>query len=435
VALSLLAAGYRYAAGRGVGPVDLGVGPGERVLLAGASGSGKSTLLRLAAGLLHRHGWGTTSGAVRVDDADPAALAPAERPGRLAFVAQDPGDQLVCGTVADEVAFGPECAGWPADRVTARIPAVLAEVGLDGLDARDPRTLSTGQQQRLVTGAALAAGARVLLLDEPLAHLDPDGAAALLARLRDLADAGVAVVLAEHRLDAVRPWATRMVVLRDGALVHDGPPVDVPELADPPADPPVARLGDVVLDATIRHAYGDRVVLDGVHLTLRAGERVALLGANGAGKSTLLGRLSGRLGEPVAADVLEVPQDPDLTLFCATVREELAYGPTDRRQPGDRVTAVADAMRLAPLLDRPPHALSRGERLRVAVGAALTCAPRVLLLDEPTAGQDRPAVEATLRAVHAALPDGAVLFATHDLALARRHATRVLTLREGRIHG
>lgn len=407
-----------------MGPLDLRVGPGERVLLAGASGSGKSTVLRLAAGLLQRHGWGTASGTVEG--------------GRVALVAQDPADQLVCGTVADEVAFGPECAGWEAGRVEGRIRAVLDAVGLAGMADRDPRALSTGEQQRLVVGAATAALAPTLLLDEPLAHLDPDGAAALLDRLRDLAEGGVAVLLAEHRLEVVRPWCTRMVVLGGGRIVYDGPPVEVAALADPEEVAPVAVPGEPVLAVRgLSHAWGGRRVLDGVDLALRAGERVALLGANGAGKSTLLGRLSGRIGGRAAADgVLEVPQDPDLTLFCATVRDELAYGPADRRMPADevrrRVAEVTAALGLGALLDRSPHALSRGERLRVAVGAALTCRPAVLLLDEPTAGQDRPAVHAMLRAL-AAATDGAVLFATHDRALARRHATRTLTLSGGRL--
>ncbi|MEQ1507464.1 MAG: ATP-binding cassette domain-containing protein, partial [Myxococcota bacterium] len=356
-------------------------------------------------------------------------LAPADRPGRLGFVAQDPGDQLVCGTVADEVAFGPECAGWAPDRVEARIPEVLAAVALGVRPDRDPRTLSTGEQQRLVTGAAIAAGARLVLLDEPLAHLDPDGAVLLLAALTRLAADGVAVVLAEHRLHLLAGFADRMVGLDGGRIVYDGPLVVPP---DPQVRPRSRAVGPVVLDARgISVRRGDRVVLDAVDFALRAGDRVALLGANGVGKSTLLGRLSSRPGAVL------VPQDPDLTLFSATVAAELAYGPTDRRVPAAevraRVAAAADGLGLTGMLDRSPHALSRGERLRVAVGAAVTCRPSVLLLDEPTAGQDLDAVEAMLVAVDDALGDAALLFATHDHGLARRHATRIVRLAGGRL--
>lgn len=428
--IALDEAGYVYPSGVSTGPVTLRIGPGERVVLAGPSGSGKTTLLRLLGGLHGRAGWGTTTGRVTLDHVDPATIPPAQRPQRLGWVAQDPADQIVTGTVADEIAFGPECAGWPPARVAARIAVILARVGLDVEPTRDPKTLSTGEQQRLVVGAALAGGARVLLLDEPLAHLDPDGAALLLARLTDVARDGVAVILAEHRLRAVGPWCDRVLRLEAGRLVGDGPYVPLPVIALPPRS---RGIGPVVHRARLTWRYGDRLVLDDVEIALHAGERVALIGANGAGKSTLLGLLSGRLGTAPGTDVIEVPQDPDLTLFCATVRAELAYGPVDRRLPDPDISAVAEGLDLVPLLDRSPHALSRGQRQRTAVGAALTCRPRVLLLDEPTAGQDLPSVERMLEALDRTLGDGALLFATHDLELARRHATRTLRLDGGRL--
>lgn len=431
---SLRAAGYRYRGGAALGPIDLTVAPGERVLLSGPTGSGKTTLLRLLSGVCARAGWGEVTGEVRVGGVDPASLPPSERPRRLGFVGQDPADQLVCGTAADEVAFGPECAGDPADAVERAIVTQLARAGLAGLDARDPQHLSTGQQQRLVTAAALAADARVLLLDEPLAHLDPLGADALLAHLRALADDGITVVLAEHRLQRVAPWASREIHLVGGRVARDGPPI-----APAPAPPRIPRpidAGPVLARATgLRAQRGGRAVLDGVDLEIRAGERVALLGANGSGKSTLLGHLSGRLAAPAWPGALEVPQDPDLTLFCSRVDDELASGPrargaTDVRA---RVAEIARALDLEELLERPPQGLSRGQRLRVAVGAALTVRPAVLLLDEPTAGQDPESVEALMAGIDRALGDGAILFATHDEELAARWASRHVELRGGRI--
>jgi energy-coupling factor transporter ATP-binding protein EcfA2 len=130
---------------------------------------------------------------------------------------------------------------------------------------------------------------------------------------------------------------------------------------------------------------------------------------------------------------IEVPQDPDLTLFCATVDAELRYGPTERGWTGDDVPRIAADLGLGDLLDRPPHGLSRGQRLRTAVGAVLTCRPRILLLDEPTAGQDPDAVERVMAVVDRELGDGALLFATHDEDLAGRWANRVVRLRDGRL--
>jgi len=168
---------------------------------------------------------------------------------------------------------------------------------------------------------------------------------------------------------------------------------------------------------------------------------VALLGGNGAGKSTLLAALAGDLGEEATARsgaAVDVPQDPDLALFCPTVFDELAYGPREQGEAdgpvGERVDGAAGLLSIGDLLDRPPQALSRGQRLRCAVAAALSCRPEILLLDEPTSGQDAEQVEQMMRGIGQDLgPDRLLVFATHDVDLALRHATRILVLEEGRI--
>ena len=191
--IELAGAGYRYPSGPlGIEDVDLQVAAGEIVLLTGPTGCGKSTLLRLAAGLLQRHGQGEVQGEVLVDGRDPAGLSPSERVRLLGFVAQEPGDQLVAGTVGDELAFAMESAGFGAEAMGQQLPELLRTIGLHiGLE-RSTAALSGGQTQRLVVGATLAAGARALLLDEPIAQLDPEGAQALLGRLRICGAAGAA---------------------------------------------------------------------------------------------------------------------------------------------------------------------------------------------------------------------------------------------------
>lgn len=465
--IRLAGAGYAYPGGARVGPVDLVVRPGERVLLTGPTGCGKSTLLRLAAGLAQRHGHGQVAGTVRVGGRDPAALEAAERVRALGFVGQDPDDQVITGSAAAEVAFGPENAGFSPAAVADAVAVGLGRVGLGGLGARAPAALSGGQRQRLVIAAALAGGARALLLDEPLAQLDPDGAVEILDLLGRLAAEGVAVLLVEHRLELVMPAVDRVVVMAEGAVVAD--PLDHPSrLAALGLRPPArAALAARVGPGPWRARPGDREAapappgapllgaegvdvrwpggaeaLVGVSVGVGAGERLALVGANGAGKSTLLQVLArrlrptaGRVGGVPTGAVVDVPQNPDLALFSPTVAEELAYGPTERRLGGveARVREAAAALSVADLLDRPPQALSRGQRLRVAVAAALACAPRVLLLDEPTSGQDGDQVDRMMEGLAAAFGEGAVVFASHDLDVVLRHATRVVVLDGGRV--
>ncbi|MFZ5475812.1 MAG: ABC transporter ATP-binding protein [Myxococcota bacterium] len=464
--IELAGVSWRYPAGTTVGPVDLRVGAGEIVLLIGPTGCGKSTLLRLAAGLLQRHGHGALAGEVRIGGADPAGLVAAERVRALGFVGQDPDDNLVCATAADEVAFALESAGLAPEAIEARIPDALGRVGLAGHADRAPTELSGGQRQRLAIGAALAAGARVLLLDEPLSQLDPAGAAEVLALVREVAAGGVAVLVVEHRLELAAPAADRVVLMDAGRVAEDplsgpaalharglrGPALD--ELrahvgepwrvchAPAPSPDPIVREPIVEMYHSCFAWPGFPPCITDVSLHVSRGERVAIVGANGAGKSTLLSLLAGRLrptrGHVSTRDTcVDVPQNPDLALFCETVEAELAYGPVElgAADVRTRVAEAAAALSIADLFARAPQALSRGQRLRTAVGAALACRPGILLLDEPTSGQDRDQVDRMLTAAGEALRGGALVFASHDLDVVLRHATRVVVLEHGRVVG
>lgn len=480
--LELCGVTWRYPSGivPAVGPVDLEVRPGELVLLTGPTGCGKSTLLRLAAGLLQRHGQGVITGEVRVSGVDPASLPPSARARCVGFVSQEPADQIVSGSLGDEIAFALESAGEPPERIEALIREGLEALDLPREPDRSPDALSGGQRQRLVVASALAAGAGLLLLDEPLAWLDPEGARGLMARLRARADAGLAILMVEHRVEIVHPWADRFILIDHGRIISEysksnidisamlslglTPPgllelehrlckqgMDrasaLPRLQRGARSPlahgaPASEAGPPLVQLErVRVVYGSREALRPLSFRVGPGERVAVLGANGSGKSTLLGALSGRLrveGLRRGRRVVDVPQEPDLSLFNPTVWDELAYGPREaRRSPaevGALVRRAAEGLSVGDLLDRAPQALSRGQRLRVAVAAALTVGPDVLVLDEPTAGQDGEQVERLMGALHTALGEGAALvFATHDVDLALRYARRVVLLHEGRL--
>ena len=445
-------AGYRYpgASAPAIDGVDLVVEAGQLVLLTGPTGCGKSTLVRLAAGLLGRHGGGEIHGRVEVQGEEPSVLGPAARARRIGFVSQTPDRQILTSRLGDEIAFPLESIGADPVRLDQSVEEQLTAFDLPG-PSRSPEALSGGQRQRLVTASAMAGGAGLLLLDEPLSQLDPAGADALMGRLRALADGGTAILVVEHRLGPTLPRADRVVVMSEGRLTWTGAPSELrdevleplgmqrPRALAPPQKAGVSG-GPVLLEAgPLKHRYRDASVdaLEVLGLTLRAGERVALLGANGSGKSTLLAALSGEIAAgdvQVEGRLLDLPQDPDLTLFSATVREEIAHGPMEQRLPraevGARVRRAAEALSVTDLMDRPPHALSRGQRLRVAVASMLSCEPSVVLLDEPTSGQDYGHVERMMAELRS--PDRALLFATHDEDLARRHATRILRLRAGR---
>lgn len=201
---------------------------------------------------------------------------------------------------------------------------------------------------------------------------------------------------------------------------------------------------------------GAKTTLQEVNLTIAAGERVAIMGASGSGKSTLVAALAGILPHRgLKGTLLDrgnlrrrwskphhglVFQDPDLMLTTPTVARELAWAPSRQGLPpltvANRVRGALRGLKLASVRNDAPLSLSRGQRLRVAVGSAITARPGLLLLDEPTSGQDRLALEQLLNTLMLSLGSGeigALAFCTHDVALALHFATRVVVLVEGRV--
>jgi energy-coupling factor transport system ATP-binding protein len=442
--------GLRFSYGGAPAPaldgVDLDVRGGEVLLLEGPSGGGKSTLLRALCGLVpHFHG-GRFGGRVRVGGLDTLRADPALVCRAAGMVFQDPEGQAVLGGVARDVAFGLECAAVPAREIPGRVAEALEGAGALHLRERAIASLSGGERQRVALASVLAARPAVLLLDEPTSQLDDDAAAALMATLRALAGAGVAVVVAEHRADRARGAADRVIAVRAGRLAEPGPPPAPPV---PPA-PVSAGPARATLEG-VRASHDGRPVLAGLALELRAGEVTTVAGPNGSGKSTLVRVLAG-LHRPDAgrvtldgSDVTALPaerrvpllgtvgQDPGRHLLTERVRDEvgLALG---RRPPRGRVEAAMAELGLESLADRHPLELSVGQRERVALAAILVTRPGVIALDEPTRGMD-PAAKARLGALlrRRAAEGAAVLVVTHDAAWAEGVGDRRLVMSEGRL--
>lgn len=434
--------------------IDISLAPGSWTLLAGRSGSGKSTLLHAIAGLLDR---ATMQGEVVIAGQQPQRLPAAQRAALVSLVRQSPDAQICTTTVETEIAFGLENLALDVGEIDARITQALALVSLHDLRQRRVTELSGGQRQRLVLAAILAMRPSVLLLDEPLSQLDPAAAREFLAALDHIRAHGPTIIVAEHR---IAPWLARvdrLVVLNSGRTSVDLDRADqadwseaLAELAIPagPTQDNIPAVGERIVRVSDVSFTFDRRRANAVEdasLEIHAGERIALLGLNGSGKSTLLailarihapqlGRIEFSQGDSLVGFV---PQNPDSLLFCRTVREELAFAPAARRlTPSEihrRVQESAQRFHLTEMLGRPALLLSQGERLRVAVAAAWTLQPELLLLDEPTTGQDPWHENELMRALTDERDRAAIVFSTHDLGLAERFADRVIVMDAGRI--
>lgn len=459
--IRLDALSVRYGEAPALDGVSLRVEPGESVLVGGPSGCGKSTLARVLGGLVPGVVPARVTGGARVAGLD-ALHPPRERLAtRVGLVFQNPATQLFCLTVEEEAAFGPRHLGLDEDETRRRVDWALRATGLDGRRGRAPLELSGGEQQRLAIAAALAMRPPLLVLDEPLAGLDRDGARQVLDTLAELNRRhGVTVVTIEHRLAEAVRVAGRVVLLEDGRVVADGPAAAVMAdtvrlralgLARPAARPATAdapAAGELLVELRgVSAGYGARTVLDGVDLELRAGEFVALVGGNGSGKSTLARVLAGlmrpRRGRRIAHDGAAPPgrgtgllcQNPLDQLLTERVDDEVALGPRNWRvfdaAAHERTLSGAD---LLALRARAPLSLSAGQQQRAALAAALALAPRLVILDEPTLGQDWAHLERLMGMVADLNARGsAVLLITHDHDLAARYARRTLHLRDGRL--
>jgi energy-coupling factor transport system ATP-binding protein len=462
--ITLEAVSYRYpeADRPALRDVTTAVEPGEVILLRGASGSGKSTLLRCLNGLVPHSTGGQFRGRVVVCGLDTRDHPPRQLGTHIGFVFQHPEAQFVLEDVEAELAFGLENLGLSRPLMRKRVEEVIDQVGINPLRRRRIDTLSGGERQRVAIAAALAMHPDALILDEPTSQLDPQAAEDVLqVVLRLVAELGMTTVIAEHRVERIAPFVDRIWTLDGGVLRDQAPRV---ALAEGGARPPVVDLalragwtpiplglrdarahaqrlptappnrlplnghGPVICRVDgLHHRYEGAPAVQGVSLTLRRGEVVALMGRNGSGKTTLL-RLIAGLMRPQQGTVTHdgmaayVPQDADSLLFAPTVDEELR---------GQSAEVVAP---FAALLHRYPRDLSSGERQQLAI-ALMGARADLLLLDEPTRGLDplvKRALSAYLRTRAGA--GAAILVATHDVEWAARTANRVLLLADGEIY-
>jgi len=452
--------GWRHA-GRSdwaVSGLDLRIDAGDRVLLLGASGAGKSTFIHALAGVLGGDDEGEQRGELRIDG------RPAEDArGQVGLVLQDPDSQVVMARVGDDVAFGCENLGLPRDEIWRRVSDALDAVRLDLPLGHSTSALSGGQKQRLALAGVLAMRPGLLLLDEPTANLDPDGVTEVrdaVARVLDNTDATFVVI--EHRVAVWQRLVNRVVVLAPGGgVLADGSPDEVlgrdgAALAAsgvwvpgfPPARPKRATDADGALLLRTEGLSIGRVaktaLRSGIDLELHANHAIAITGPNGAGKSTLgltiaglIPPIAGRVVAEALADGLvpdpirwksrelltrigTVFQDPEHQFLAGTVRDELAVGPRALRLSDAaidaRVQELVERLRLDHLVNANPFTLSGGEKRRLSVATVLATRPRLLVLDEPTFGQDSRTWQ-ELAALLAELLDAgsSIVAITHDV--------------------
>lgn len=442
--------------------VRLSAYDGDFILLTGPTGSGKSTFLRSMGGL--NIDSGTTNGQIEIGNK--TSVGP-----KVASLLQNPDDQVFCTTVEDEVAFGLENFGVPALQINQRIDHALSLVGFTSetqIRYRDTSTLSGGEKQRVALASLLALQPQVLLLDEPTSYLDPLASQQVLTSLKELKFnlSSLTIVLVTHKIEEVEQLANRFWQVTNRTVVENEslPLTHTLSSTKPKKDKIIIKNRQSavsVFNLNFGYRNPDKEVLSQISFEIGKGEKVALMGRNGSGKTTLLHCLCGMLPltdkksyislngysirrlKDAIGQIGIVFQNSDLILQAQTVRQEIAFGYEHTKQKSARSNNTIDQILtnfdLGHLSEENPFALSQGQRQRVAIAANLSSQPQLLILDEPTTGQDFNNLQKTLTQVNQFIdshrPDEApsFLFSTHSIGLATQYADRVLCLKEGRL--
>ena len=473
--------------------VCLHVAKGEMLLLAGRSGCGKSTLIKAVSGLLNTAGAGELYGKIYLDGNDTAFMKPEEIGILVGTVYQSPDDQLFAMTVADEVGFALENQGIEETIVNEEVSRVLQRVGLKGFEKNSIHTLSGGQRQRLALASVLITKPKLLVLDEPVSQMNPQGVEDFLNLLVSLnREDEITIIVVEHRVNELARYFPRLAVMFDGEFIYDGLTemawekighaekfglrepqriklcryLNLTEFADDTKKIIELINNECDIDNkqnfTVRKKRSQECVVKGENIIYRypgaksntlhglnfefyKGERIALMGFNGAGKSTLVNLLGGLtyvtsgclkiLQGTVAEHAHEIGylrQEPDLMLLADSVWEELTWKNTKRSEK--YLWDLLNKLNLENNVNDFPLALSKGQRLRVVLGALLAREPKLLLLDEPTTGQDQQSLEEIKNLINDfAENHGCILFCTHDIELASEIADRVIVMADGMI--
>ena len=457
--------------------------PGEVLLIAGASGCGKTTLMRCINGLIPYTYSGEMTGDIRLFGRSVKDMPMGQISQTVGTLLQDPERQILGSYVLNEVAFGLESLGLPREKITSRAEKALDRLGILHLRERETFGTSGGEKQKIALAGVLAMEPRILLLDEPLASLDPASAHEALETFRQLSDEGFSVMLVEHRVEdvlAIHP--ERVMYMEAGRVAYLGDVDGLMKIVDYrhiklPAQvvmerargrgeqisfEPAATLqvqGEKALirfeDVHFRYREDFPDVLKGVSFEVNKGDVIAVLGHNGSGKTTLVKHALGLLKPTGGRVLLEgretrqltvaqaahtvgyVFQSPTQMLFAPTVKEELAFGPRNLKIPENKIEEnvqwAIETVNLPEELQTPPLALSFGQQKRISIAAVLAMRSRILMMDEPTAGQDYWNYTAFMDGILRMPGFDSILFITHDVDLAVVYANRILLVYDGQL--
>lgn len=425
---------------------------GEIIVLSGLSGEGKSTLLASVNGIIPNITPGTQEGEIFVNGESIKGKRPSEISKVVGSVLQNADSQIINSNVEDEIAFGCENINMTPKEIDKQINMVCEFMELD--KEWITKKLSGGQKQRLITACIFAMKQKILIFDEPLANLDLEGSHNLLKMLKGLSEKGYAVLLIEHRLDIILPYADKVAWLNDGSIeiykdkkqaLNSTVRITYNKLLQ-------IKESEVCFEVeNLSYSVANKEILKELTFSINKGERVVILGENGCGKTTLM-RLLAKMIKPTKGKINQfidkrsinkpksswfkklgfVYQNPNYQLFMPSVLDEVKF----QSKSSEITEEMMEKFNLKELKDRHPQSLSEGQKRRLTIASVLVSTPEVLLLDEPTVGQDYYGLRNVIRNLNELheRTNNTMITITHDFRCAEALADKIIWLKHGRIH-
>lgn len=425
---------------------------GRCVVLCGGSGCGKSTLLRCINGLIPQFYEGELTGFCRLDGHGTADLSIGEIGELAASVFQDPRSQFFTVNSSNEVAFGLENHGLPQEKIRDRVDEAFRTFHLEHLKNRNVYELSSGERQLISILSAWATDTDIFLLDEPTANLDFAATQQLRNILLKLKKQGKTLLLSEHRLYYLADIADEYWIMANGEIKHKYTAekakslsplqlhtlslrtLDLEQITVSERPPQPENMPQALSVSNLRYEYGrkNRAILSDVNFSVCTHEIVGLVGANGCGKTTLGkliaglyhstgGEISlfGKAQKPkqLQKQVLFIMQEAEFQFFTNSVLHELQYGHKITDEFEKKTETLLKSMDMWECRDRHPFSLSGGQMQQLTLMMAYLSDKPIVILDEPTAGQDAESLKRCAELIREMGKEKTVLIITHDLEL------------------
>ncbi|MGP6207872.1 ABC transporter ATP-binding protein [Cuniculiplasma sp. SKW3] len=473
---------------------DFYVNEGESILLTGRSGSGKSTLVNCINGIIPNVISGELSGSIKLLGTEVRDMKLPDIARVVGTLLQDPERQVMNYNIVDEIAFGPENLRLPREEMERRINKAISVVGIGNFLERETTKLSGGELQRVALASVIAMEPKIMILDEPTSNIDPEGTEQIFKFIQEN-KSSMTQIIVEHKVERALPFVDRVVVINNGKIVLNvskehlmrdvgillDAGIEIPEeyiyakeLGLHTLDPEIIREkikesgihlsrrerrnnGEVILSAHMEAEVEGKRIVD-ANLSLKKGQVYCIMGKNGAGKTTLIKALMDFLnkkqfkvtsslyveGEDLSKKdyvirgrkIAYLPQSFDLMLVSKNVESEIYYSAKHRKNPefkkiGDKLIemfSLEDKRMSDPLM------LSTGQRRRVCMAASLASSAHIMLMDEPTSGQDFLNKKILGEEIRNLCERGfSFLIVTHDSRFAYRYGDYIGIMENGKI--